>query len=392
MPLQPAPTIHDALSEADDKTVGAPEAPATTTPAPADTTSTATPAVESKDTRTTEERARDESGRFVKQEAKEPASGVVKQTEKPAAPAAVSVSPAPRIGVKRPDSWKKELWPIWDKLDAGEQITPEERKQLLEYTHEREGQFTKGVSAYKAEAENARRLIGAITPYQEMMQSQGITPEKFIHSLASTHQVLSSGTPQQKLATFARFAQDYGIPLQELLIQGEDGKVYLNQQYFEPPKQEGPKPTMPEDIQKTVAQALQQQQMLQAINQFTATKDTSGQPKYPHLEAVKQTMGGLLHSGLVPNTGNHLQDLETAYEAALKLPQHAELYKTVQEQNRQLEAQAKAKEEADRAARARAAAVSPKSDTPTGTVAGGGKKGLRAALESAYDTHVTGRI
>ena len=338
----------------------------------------------------TEERTRDPAtGQFLKTEEKKDAAP---QKAAPAAPAARAVpsgvvaAPIPdKLGIKRPDSWKKELWSIWEKFDSGQSLTREERKAYLEYQLEREGQYTKGVSAYKAEADNAKRLNEALAPFQPLMQSQGIAPERFITTLASTHQVLSGGSPQEKLRAFARFAQDYQIPLHELLVQGEDGKVYLNQQYFASPQSEATDSLSPQDIDKRVDARMQQMMLQRLVQEFVAAKDGGGNALHPHFQEVRASMDGLLRSGLA-------KDLQGAYDAALRLPQHTAIFEAMQQQQRKAEDDAKAKEEADKAARARANAVSPRSSTPTGSVAGSGKKGLRSALEDAYDQHVTGRI
>lgn len=393
MTIQPA-TLREQLEANYDKIVAPVES---TTTATADTVSTATqtqttatPATTStgevKPDTTTGERVRDpETGRFVPAtDAKDPKAGApAKQTEKPAAPAATVEE---RLGVKRPDSWKKELWTLWDKLDAGQPLTKEERKQYLEYVHEREGQFTKGVSAYKAEAEHAKALQAAIAPYQPMMQQQGITPEKFITTLASVHQTLSSGNPQDKLKAFARFAQDYQIPLHELLVQGEDGKVYLNQQYFQTQQDAAQSGQVsPQDIDKLVDRKMQQMMLQRMVQEFEAAKDAGGNVLHPHFQVLRQTMDGLLRSGVVT-------DLQSAYDMAFKAPQHADIYASVQEQDRKAKDEARQREELDKAARAKANAVSPKTSTPTGKVGETGKKSLRAALEDSYDQHVAGRI
>ena len=375
-------TLHETLEKAYDSTVGAETAPATgaseavTTTAAAETT-TATTAKETPTATPSAERVRDPAtGKFVTKDATAPVKAV---------PAATVIPAATRLGVKRPDSWKKEAWGIWDKLDAGDALTPEERKSLLDYTHEREGQYTKGVSAYKAEAEHAKRLIEAITPYQQMMQTQGITPEKFITAIANVHQTLSGGNAQEKLRAFARFAQDYQIPLEQLLVQGEDGKVYLNQQYFQNQEKTESQPFSSQDIDRRVQQQLQNHMLTMRVQEFQAAKDASGNVSHPHFEKVRQTMDGLLRSGLA-------KDLQGAYDAALRLPQHADIFNADQEQTRKTEAEAKAKEEADRVARAKAQVASPRTDSPTGSDKGSGKKGLRSVLSDAYDQHVTGRI
>jgi len=71
------------------------------------------------------------------------------------------VEPEPTL--QRPTTWKKEYLPIWDKLTKGEQLTKEEGIKLAEYTgFQRETEFKRGVSTYKAEADRAKDLENAI--------------------------------------------------------------------------------------------------------------------------------------------------------------------------------------------------------------------------------------
>lgn len=360
-----APTTAESLEAAYDATVGKAEP--------------AQGAIKAK--QTDAERARDEAGRFARKEGEEkpkPATAV-SQTE---------VAKPEKFGIKRPDSWKKELWSIWDKLDAGETLTREEQKQFLQYIPERESQYQSGVSTYKAEWDRAKPLIEAMSPYQPMLQQAGIQPEQAVAALMQNHQALAYGTPQQKLETFARLSQEYGVPLNELLIQGEDGKVYINQQYFKAQQQaKQPNAVTPQDVDRIVAQRMQQVQVQAAVSQFQSAKDKDGQPLYPHFETVKQTMDGLLRSGLAT-------DLHGAYESALALPQHRALYEAQQTAKREAEDAAKRAEAAAKAERARHNTISTKTSSPTGQpkTKGNGREAIVNAMSDAYDAHVGGRI
>src|SRR5512143_4112152 len=102
------------------------------------------------------DRLRDEAGRFAKAE------------EKPAEPApqqSASVAPEVTNTPPRPSTWKKEYWPLYDKLATGQALTPEEARKLADYTNQRENEFKGGVSTYKAEADKAREINDAIAPF-----------------------------------------------------------------------------------------------------------------------------------------------------------------------------------------------------------------------------------
>lgn len=315
-----------------------------------------------------QDRPRDESGRFAPSEKKE-----AKQ-EKVERPEAAPVSAPAYTPPKRPASWKADLDPHWAKLP----------KEVHDEIARRESDFVKGVSTYKTEYDRLRPLGEALKPYEPMMQQAGITPDKFIHALASTHQTLTQGSKEQKLAAFARFAQEYQIPLHEMLIQGEDGKVYFNQQYFQQPAQQQQQPGLTrEDVQREAQQVWMATERARQMRDFLEAKDDKGNPKHPHFETLSKSMDGLLRAGLA-------KDLPTAYQAALRLPEHAPLYDEMHKQHSATQEAAKAQAQAAAAQKAKANVVSPRPRTPTGTAGNGGAKSLREAIETSVE-EVSGR-
>ena len=272
----------------------------------------------------------------------------------------------------KPSTWKPDLAPQWDNA-------PDELKQ---YLHTREADFAHGVSTYKQEWERARPLLEAISPYMPTLQQYGIQPEQHVQRLFNAHQTLALGSPEQKLAMFQQIAREYQVPLQSLFTQGEDGQM----RFTAPQQPAGP---TPEQIQRLIDQRVNEglsvQTSRQAIESFVSAKGDNGQPRYPHFEQVRQTMAGLLEAKLA-------QDLPSAYEAAIRMPAHADIYATIQQQERE------AKEAADRQAaqekvtRARNAAVSTRSQTPSAPGNGQTAKGLRNQLEAAFDQLGGGRV
>src|SRR5690349_4374346 len=155
-----------------------------------------TPQVVESPTETPEQvaqRERDERGRFAaKQE---------QQAEVP--PVQVEQPP-----VQRPSTWKKEYWPLYDKLAQGQALSPEEAKKLADYTNERENQFKSGVSTYKAEADAAREIQGAMAPFMPTLQQYGIKPAQWISNLGNAHRILAEGSPQDRIRMFHQLARD----------------------------------------------------------------------------------------------------------------------------------------------------------------------------------------
>ena len=109
--------------------------------------------------------------------------------------------------------------------------------------------------------------------------------------------------------------------------------------------------------------------------------------KHEHFDSVRETMSGLLSAGLA-------QDLQSAYDAALALPQHSDLRQAMQQQQREEEERKKAAGAAAIASRARGKVISTKSATPSGAmVNNGAKKDRRAILAEAFDSVIgDGRV
>lgn len=298
------------------------------------------------------ERLRDEKGRFAKTEA---------EAKVKAGTNAIPGQPRPQ----RPSSWKKEMWDSWEKLDP----------KVAEYVNQREQEFTKGVSTYKNEWEQAKPLMDVMAQFQPIIQQANLKPHEFIAHLGNAHRVLSQGSPQQKLQAFAKLAQDYQVPLQELL-QGNTGETnplqYINPLYERLSQLEGTLTTW-----RTQQEQQKQAELGKEISDFQA--------QHEHFETVKETMAGLLQSGLANN-------LKEAYDAAVRLPKHTDIFDAMQLQQRQQDESKRAEDANKRAKQAKANAVSPRTATPSGQVNSGGKKGLREQLNESFDEIVGGRV
>jgi hypothetical protein len=302
------------------------------------------------DTRTPAERARDEAGRFVAKEGE---------------PQAQQAAPEPQAQVQRPSTWKKEYWPLYDKLATGQVLTPEEAKKLADYTNQRENEFKSGVSTYKAEAENAKGLQSAIAPFLPELQRYNIDPGQWISNLGRAHQTLALGSPQEKVLMFQRLAQEYGVPLEALGQQQQqvDPQIQWFSQELGNLKNQW----------QTFQSAQQQAEQAQIQSQIQAFASDAS---HPHFEAVKDQMAGLLQSGMA-------QDLQSAYDKAVRL--NDDVWGQVQQQR-----QAQTTQQAQQAvAKAKAAAVSPKSASPSAT-GNAAPKGLRAQLEAGLDAALGG--
>ena len=304
-----------------------------------------------------EGRARDDAGRFVAKEPKEEPKVEVK----PEGVQPNQVVPPPvEPQIQRPSTWKKEYWPLYDKLATGQGLTPEEAKKLADYSNQRENEFKSGVSTYKAEAENAKSLQAAIAPFVPELQKYGIDPGQWISNLGRAHQTLALGSPQEKLMMFQRLAQEYGVDLSQI---GQAPQLDPNVQYLQNELRQ---------IQQqfsgfmSAQQQAEQVRIQQEINSFGAS--------HPHFEAVKAQMAQLLESGMA-------QNLQSAYDQACRL--NDDVWSQIQQQKTAQQSQQAA------VAAAKAAAVSPKSASPSATNTPT-PKGLRAHLEAGLEAALGG--
>jgi hypothetical protein len=267
----------------------------------------------------------------------------------------------PEPALQRPSTWKKEYLPIWDKLTSGEQLTKEEALKLAQYSNQRESEYKKGVSTYKAEADRGRVLEEAIAPFQDEFQKQGITPAVWINNLGRAHMVLTKAPYEQKVQMFQRLAQDYGIQL------NQDG------QFAAPPQVDAYTQQLMNQLNQvnqevsTIKGRFQQEEQARLSNEIERVR--SNAEKFPHFDVVREEMAQLLELGKA-------QDLETAYAKAVRLNDDVWAI----EQDRLLKNAQKQASKAQQVAKAKAAAVSPRSVTPSGKVADTGDKKDRRAL------------
>src|SRR5690349_11258040 len=324
---EPHATVRDSLTQAFDQVEGgapAIDAPATETKEKSEPLVTEAKADAPKPGRTAG-RARDETGKLLPGKAERPET----KEAAPAAPAAPERKPIKLRDKdvewwKYPSTWKQDVAAHWEKL-------PDEVRQEI---HRRESDAAFGVSTYKAEYDQYKPISEVFKPYQPFLQQNNITPDRYAKALIDTDQVLRFGTPQQKLQNFVQLSQIYGIPLHEMFVQGEDGKVYFNQQHMSQPQQaQQQQPLSRDDIKKMLDEERSNAYWAAQIQSMKEAKDGAGNAAYPHFETLRQTMDGILRAGLA-------QDLKTAYDAAIRLPQHAQLFDAQQNAKREAESKA----------------------------------------------------
>ena len=318
-----------------------------------------------------DEPARNEKGQFVaKDEAvaeEEVVEAVAEDTTEPEQP-----EEQPEVGdIPKPTTWKKDLLPLWDKIAKGETLTKEESKKHLEYLNQRENEFKKGVSVYKAEAERAKALEEAITPFVPELQAQGIHPAAWINNLGRAHMILTKAPHEQKVQMFHRLAQDYGVNLNQINEPQQPVDAYtqqLMQQLYQ----------VNQEV-STIKGRFEQEEQARLNNEIERVR--SDKERFPHFDMVREEMAQLLELGKA-------QDLETAYAKAVRM--NDEAFRL--EQEKLLSNATKQASKAQQVARAKATAVSPKSVTPNGTQAKVEAKDRRSLLMAQMTEAESGRL
>jgi hypothetical protein len=265
----------------------------------------------------------------------------------------------PQEKITRPSTWKKEYVQIWDKMEAGEQISKEDFAKFAEYANQRESEYKKGVSTYKAEADRARGYEEAIAPFVPELQAQNISPAAWINNLGRAHMILTKAPYEQKVQMFHRLAQDYGIQLNGEGVAPIQQDAYT-QQLMNQLNQVNQEVS---NIKGRFAQE-ENQRLMGEIERVRSDAE-----KFPHFDVVREEMAQLLELGKA-------QDLETAYKKAVRMNDDVWAI----EQDRLLKDAKQSSLKAQQVAKAKAAAVSPKSTTPSGKVSNPEDKKDRRSL------------
>ena len=276
--------------------------------------------------------------------------------------------------IKRPTTWKKEYVEVWNKMQEGKPLDKAEFVKFAEYANQREAEYKKGVSAYKAEADNARQLTEAIGPFVPELQKHGIHPVTWIQSLGRAHYTLANGTYEQKINAFNRLAQDYGIQLNQNALQMPE------QAYVDPYQQQ-----LMQQLQATQQQVAQLSQIREQEENARLSNEisrvSSNKERFPHFDMVREDMAQLLERGLA-------QDLESAYAKAVRV--NDEAFRL--EQEKLLKSANTQASKASQVAKAKATAVSPRSVTPSGQVSKSDAKDRRSLLMANLADAEGGRV
>ncbi len=318
-----------------------------------------------------DEPARNEKGQFVAEDEAVAEETSIEATSEDADEPKQPEEQPEISDIPKPTTWKKDLLPLWDKIAKGETLSKDESKKHLEYLNQRENEFKKGVSVYKAEAERAKALEEAINPFVPELQAQGIHPAAWINNLGRAHMILSKAPHEQKVQMFHRLAQDYGVNL-NLSNEPQQPVDAYTQQLMQQLNQ------VNQEV-STIKGRFEQEEQARLSNEIERVR--SDKERFPHFDLVREEMAQLLELGKA-------QNLETAYAKAVRMNDEAWKF----EQEKLLKQATTQASKASQVARAKATAVSPKSVTPNGTQAKVEAKDRRSLLMAGLADAESGRL
>ena len=356
-------TWDDAKSAFDEVTQGPatePELPLSEEPATETTTETK-PEVETK----TDDRPRDEQGRFIEKDKSEAKPVAAKPQEaapqeppkSPSAPPAaakVEATAAPPVGP--PPGWSIKSKSEWDKL-------PEHiRADMVK----RETEVSQGFAQYSGMKE--------LQPYVEMARQGGTTLKAALDNYVGIERLLR----QDPFRAITQIANNIGIRPEQLVTglslhlgvqsnghaQPQEGQPTglppeVLQQYFNPLHQEVSQLKQLLSNQQQEAEARAASALNSTLSRFQAD------PSHRYYENVRAKMAQLIKAEVVPATGDDMADLKAAYELACwQDPEIRSLL--INEQSAKTAAQTKQKEK-DAADKARQASKSI-TGSPSSTV------------------------
>jgi hypothetical protein len=266
---------------------------------------------DAEDTTKDDGKARDESGKFVAKQGEteveaaarlQPKDGKVPEEGEQKAPAATD-DKVPAEGQqpegqrlltedKAPRGWSPAAREKWTT------IAPDIREEILR----REEASAVGVRQLQERFAPVENFVRALDPYIVEAQQNGVAPEQYISSVMRSEKILRSAEVPARFQELLRIADQYGIPLRDVINESVGQKVLgpaPNTQQFQVP------PELMQELQEMRAwrERTENGSIQNHIEAFANDK------KNEFFEDVRLHMAGLIDSG-------QAQTLEEAYEAA----------------------------------------------------------------------------
>lgn len=291
----PDPSLREQIIAAREEVTSREEAPETEAKQPKEP--------ESKEA--TEQRARDESGKFVRK-AESPTESTPAAAASPQAPPPspqATQTPAPQSPTLAPQGWTPAGKAVWA------QVPEAARAEIAR----REAEQHKLATRVDEERQIARSFNQITEQHADVIRAAGVHPLRVYQDFLGILNVLTTGRPEQKAALIRDVAIRQGLDLRALAGMGA-------QQFQQPGQASLPPSAVPPEIaqaarewhefkarQQQEARQLEEQQQQQTLEEIVAFRS---KPEARFFDAVKDQMVALLQVGAV-------QSLEEAYEQAV---------------------------------------------------------------------------
>ena len=179
-----------------------------------------------------------------------------------------------------PNSWKKEYRELYSSADPA----------LQEIIDLREAQMHEGLEKDRGDASLGRTMRDMMAPYEGELKTKGISTTQAMQSLIQSHNILTTGTPQQKLDLMNQMARNYGV-----------GK---------PPENEDPQVASLTQRLREIEQNIDtgQQQVRQATEARIESEVSAFAEDHPFFDDLSDEIATFIRAG---------DDLEDAYNKAV---------------------------------------------------------------------------
>jgi len=221
--------------------------------------------------------------------------------------------PAEDVALEAPEHWAAD-----DKETFGKQ-SEEVKSYLLKRHNEMESGFTQKTQDLAEQRKSVDALNQFMNKWEPHTSAMGIPLVTGLEALLNHDRQLRSGTAEQKTQLLLQLAQQYGININATPpTEDEYTDPQLTQLQDQVNTLSGNLQARDQLDQKNAADRQQTavNEAQSAVDTFKEVKDEKGNLKYPHFEALKTEILGLVQSGQT-GTGDFNAQLETAYDKAL---------------------------------------------------------------------------
>jgi len=199
---------------------------------------------------------------------------------------------------KPPDSWRPDMKGKWNKIpqDIREEITRREEATAV------------GVQKLQQYYEPMEEIYKSILPFEAYFEHIKEDPRAYLSSMIQVEQTMRLGNPAQKMTMVISLAEQYGVPIRNILNSAMDGK--LDEMLMQAHQHHGTPTPIPPQVQQELTQL---QQWKDSIEEQAADNELiqfAADPAHQYLDYVRDDMADLIEYG-------YAQTYQDAYDLAI---------------------------------------------------------------------------